>query len=44
MLRPGTRERGHLLGVISRLASMLETMDPLKQLWVVEEDRVRIRE
>lgn len=39
-----TQEKNHLLSVLEKLISVLETTSPSGQLWIVEEDRIRIRD
>lgn len=43
VLRLARQDKPHVLGVIGRLAPMLAREDPAGHLWIVEEDRVRIR-
>ena len=44
VLRLGRQDRLHVLNVFTRALALLHT-DPLEgRLWIVEEDRVRIRE
>lgn len=39
-----TQEKNHPVWVLEKLISILETASPSGQLWIVEEDRIRIRE
>lgn len=39
-----TQEKDHLLWVLEKLIRVFETASPAGQLWIVEEDRIRIRE
>lgn len=44
VLRLWTESRRHILAVMHRLSKLLDTEAPDRKLWIVEEDRVRIRE
>lgn len=39
-----TQEKNHLLSVLEKLITAFEAASPTGQLWIVEEDRIRIRE
>ena len=39
-----TQEKSHLLSALEKLIPILRTASPKGRLWVVEEDRIRIRE
>ncbi len=39
-----TQEKAHLTEILNKLLEILETASPARQLLIVEEDRIRIRE
>ena len=39
-----TQEKNHLLTVLQRIIPILRAGSPRNQLWIVEEDRIRVRE
>lgn len=43
VLRLRQLDKPHVLWVLSRLLQVLEKRSPAKELWIVEEERVRIR-
>lgn len=43
VLRLRTQDKPHVLGVLSRLLPLLSTDPPRHHLWIVEEERVRVR-
>ena len=44
VFRLATQDKPHVLLTASRLVDLLRTESPEGRLWVVEEDRVRVRE
>jgi len=44
VFRLARQDKPHVLLVAGRLAELLRTESPERKLWVVEEDRVRVRE
>ena len=44
VLRPPNQDKRTLLSIVRRLAEMLPSKSPKGQLWIVEADRVRVRE
>ena len=43
VLRPRWQDRDHVLSIIARLIRVVETEPLANRLWIVEEDRIRIR-
>lgn len=43
VLRPPQQDRKSLLNLVERLVPLLESTTPSRSLWIVAEDRVRIR-
>ncbi len=43
VLPVGSHSRKHVIEVVTRLLPMLRTQDPKGQLWIVDEQNVRIR-
>jgi hypothetical protein len=43
VLRLGRQDKAHVLAVLARVLRLLAEQAPEKELWIVEEDRVRIR-
>jgi len=44
VLRPSSQEKQQLIALSARLANLMSERSPAKQLWIVDERRVRIRE
>jgi predicted nuclease of predicted toxin-antitoxin system len=44
VLRPPNQDKPTLLSVVRRLSAILASRSPKGQLWIVEADRVRVRE
>lgn len=44
VLRLRQQDKAHVVGVIEQLLPMLETEQLANRLWIVEEDRIRIRD
>ena len=44
VFRLSTQEKAHFIEVLKKLLVVLESTSPARQLWIVEEDRIRIRE
>lgn len=44
VLRLGSHRKDHVLQVVERLIRVLHTESAHQQLWIVEEERIRIRE
>lgn len=43
VLRLGTQEKRHVLSVIQKLCVALEAENPASRLWIVEDERIRVR-
>lgn len=43
VLRPGRQSKPRVMGVLRKMLPMLETEHVAGKLWIVEEDRIRIR-
>jgi predicted nuclease of predicted toxin-antitoxin system len=43
VLRLKTQDKGSVLEIIERLVKVLPEMSPENHLWIVEEDRIRVR-
>lgn len=44
LLRPRTQDKAHLLALLARVCDLLRENSPTSTLWVVDEEKVRIRE
>ncbi len=44
VLRSKTQDRATVLGYVPRLAEVLKERNPAGELWIIERDRIRIRE
>jgi predicted nuclease of predicted toxin-antitoxin system len=44
VLRPGSQDKPALLTLLTRMLPMLNSTSPSQQLWIVERNRVRIRQ
>lgn len=44
LLRPRSQEKPHLLSLLTRVCELLRERSPTSTLWVVDEEKVRIRE
>lgn len=44
VLRLSTQEKEHVLTVLQRMCAALQVESPAARLWIVEEERIRVRE
>lgn len=44
VLRLGNQAKPHVLSVLARIAALLSERSPVRQLWIVDDASIRIRE